>query len=238
MRIVQTVQGEGISIKTRKDILIQDLQSTQITQNKRKLSEPYNILKRFFRIYQFSIMSQPYDQQTPYGGYQNHQQGQSYNQYPTNEQTQHQQYPNTLIDLGNGNRDSFSRRPQYPQDPTPPTEIDRGLGGAFTGGLAGGFAGHQANHGFLGTLGGAVLGSFVEDKLKKYKEKKESESQIPPHPPQRPHCGQGYYGQDQYQRPMTGSGQGYYQQGQSQGQGQGYHGNGFSAGFDAYAGKN
>ena len=107
---------------------------------------------------------------------------------------------------------------QYSQNGEQPTEGERGLGGALTGGLAGAFTGHQANHGFLGMLGGAVLGSFAEDKLKKHKQKKE-ECQ---NPPQRPHSGQGYHGQGQGQQ----------------------HGAGFSAGFsdnvsfNAYGGKN
>lgn len=47
--------------------------------------------------------------------------------------------------------------------------------GALAGGAAGGFAGHKMNHGILGTLGGAVAGSMLEDKFKdkKKKEKKE-----------------------------------------------------------------
>lgn len=50
--------------------------------------------------------------------------------------------------------------------------------GALAGGAAGGFAGHKMNHGILGTLGGAVAGSMLEDKFKdsgshgKEKEKK------------------------------------------------------------------
>lgn len=50
--------------------------------------------------------------------------------------------------------------------------------GALAGGAAGGFAGHKMNHGFLGTVGGAIAGSMLEDKFKKdkkhhKKEKKE-----------------------------------------------------------------
>lgn len=44
--------------------------------------------------------------------------------------------------------------------------------GALAGGAAGGFAGHKMNHGILGTLGGAVAGSMLEDKLKKEKKHK------------------------------------------------------------------
>jgi len=45
--------------------------------------------------------------------------------------------------------------------------------GALAGGAAGGFAGHKMNNGILGTLGGAVAGSMLEDKFKdSNKEKK------------------------------------------------------------------
>lgn len=36
--------------------------------------------------------------------------------------------------------------------------------------------GHQANHGILGTIGGAILGSIAEDKLKDKKKHKHSNS--------------------------------------------------------------
>jgi hypothetical protein len=44
--------------------------------------------------------------------------------------------------------------------------------GALAGGAAGSFAGHKANHGFLGTIGGAVAGSMLEDAYKDKKHKK------------------------------------------------------------------
>jgi hypothetical protein len=44
--------------------------------------------------------------------------------------------------------------------------------GALAGGAAGGFAGHKVNHGFLGTIGGAVAGSMLEDAYKDKKHKK------------------------------------------------------------------
>lgn len=47
-------------------------------------------------------------------------------------------------------------------------EGERGLGGALAGGLAGGFTGHKLNHGFLGSFGGAIIGSLIEDQLKKH----------------------------------------------------------------------
>lgn len=58
-------------------------------------------------------------------------------------------------------------------------EGERGLAGALAGGAAGGYTGHKANHGFLGTIGGAIVGSLAEDAMKKHKHKDEGQ-----HPPQ------------------------------------------------------
>lgn len=44
--------------------------------------------------------------------------------------------------------------------------------GALAGGAAGGFAGHKMHHGIIGTIGGAVAGSMLEDKFKKDKKDK------------------------------------------------------------------
>ena len=41
--------------------------------------------------------------------------------------------------------------------------------GALAGGAAGAFAGKKTNHGFLGSVGGAIMGSIGEDMLKKKK---------------------------------------------------------------------
>ncbi|KAL4934708.1 uncharacterized protein BDV17DRAFT_13154 [Aspergillus undulatus] len=41
-------------------------------------------------------------------------------------------------------------------------ESERGLGGALAGGAAGYYLGHKKSHGLLGTIGGAVLGHFLE----------------------------------------------------------------------------
>ena len=64
-------------------------------------------------------------------------------------------------------------------------EGERGIGGALAGGAAGGFAGHKANHGFLGTVGGALVGHFAEEAAKKHKNKDEGHSK---------YGGQGGYG--------------------------------------------
>jgi outer membrane lipoprotein SlyB len=49
-------------------------------------------------------------------------------------------------------------------------ESDRGLMGALAGGAAGAFGGHKVGHGFLGTIGGAILGSLTEDFVKDKKQ--------------------------------------------------------------------
>jgi len=52
------------------------------------------------------------------------------------------------------------------------TESDRGLLGAIGGGFGGHFLGAKAGHGFLGTIGGALLGSVAEDFMKDKKKNK------------------------------------------------------------------
>ncbi|KAL2429754.1 hypothetical protein ABEF95_010890 [Exophiala dermatitidis] len=56
--------------------------------------------------------------------------------------------------------------PNYDPNAPPMTEQDRGLLGAIGGGFGGHMLGKKANHGFLGTVGGAILGSITEDFLK------------------------------------------------------------------------
>lgn len=56
------------------------------------------------------------------------------------------------------------------------TESDRGLLGAAGGAFGGHFLGKQAGHGFLGTIGGALLGSVAEDFLKDKKKSHHSSS--------------------------------------------------------------
>ena len=56
------------------------------------------------------------------------------------------------------------------------TESDRGLLGAIGGGFGGHFLGKKANHGFLGTVGGAILGSLTEDYAKSKKKKQQGGS--------------------------------------------------------------
>lgn len=63
--------------------------------------------------------------------------------------------------------------------------------------MAGGFAGHKADHGFLGTIGGAIMGSIAEDAVKKHRHKDEQEG----YPPQ---GGYGGYGQQGGYPPSQG----------------------------------
>ncbi|KAL9622159.1 MAG: hypothetical protein Q9160_003502 [Pyrenula sp. 1 TL-2023] len=52
-----------------------------------------------------------------------------------------------------------------PYDPNAP-EGERGLGGALAGGAAGLFLGKKTGHSFLGSVGGAIMGSLAQDKYK------------------------------------------------------------------------
>ncbi|KAJ5960611.1 uncharacterized protein N7479_007761 [Penicillium vulpinum] len=54
--------------------------------------------------------------------------------------------------------------------------VDRGLGGSLAGGVAGYYLGHKKEHGLLGAIGGALLGNFLEDKVKDHK-KQDDDSQ-------------------------------------------------------------
>merc|ERR1711939_1140440 len=56
-------------------------------------------------------------------------------------------------------------------------ETDRGLLGAIGGGFGGHFMGKKAGHGFLGAVGGAILGSLAEDFVKDKKKKPHHSSQ-------------------------------------------------------------
>lgn len=61
----------------------------------------------------------------------------------------------------------------YDNDPTTAgaatgeEEGERSLGGAVLGGATGYYLGHKKDHGLLGAVGGAILGNFVSNKMKK-----------------------------------------------------------------------
>ena len=89
-----------------------------------------------------------------------------------------QSYPSHDHSYNSGYNSQYQQQNSYyqPQDynngyqhqqPQSNQEGDRGLLGAMGGGLAGGAFGHKQHHGFLGTIGGAILGSMAEDALKK-----------------------------------------------------------------------
>ncbi|KAJ9273258.1 hypothetical protein DTO212C5_843 [Paecilomyces variotii] len=46
---------------------------------------------------------------------------------------------------------------------------ERGLGSSLIGGAAGYYLGHKKNHGFLGAVGGAILGNIIGDKIKEHR---------------------------------------------------------------------
>ena len=56
-----------------------------------------------------------------------------------------------------------------PADPNNPQEGERGFLGAMAGGIGGGMFGSKHNHGLIGTLAGAFLGSKAEDAFKNRK---------------------------------------------------------------------
>lgn len=71
------------------------------------------------------------------------------------------------------NQSSYGQQPpQYGyQDPAnpqinPQDPADRGVMGALAGGALGGYGGHKINHGIIGTVGGAIAGSKLEDHFK------------------------------------------------------------------------
>merc|ERR1711939_711236 len=138
------------------------------------------------------IMSGPYDSYGGGSGYGGYQQGggyppqQGYGQgyppqqgygYGQQQQGYSQQYdqnqnfgpPRRQDSFGPPQQGGFQHGQQgnnygnYDPNAPPMTEQDRGLLGAMAGGAGGAFLGHKAGHGFLGTIGGAIMGSIAED---------------------------------------------------------------------------
>ncbi|CEO58931.1 hypothetical protein PMG11_03623 [Penicillium brasilianum] len=54
----------------------------------------------------------------------------------------------------------------HPSNHDADAEGERGIGSSLAGGAAGYYFGHKKNHGLLGAIGGAIVGNFLEDKLK------------------------------------------------------------------------
>lgn len=83
------------------------------------------------------------------------------NSQPYYQDTRGSSYPdNSNYGQPNGNASYYNNNGQ-PNAQGP--EADRGLLGAAAGGAAGAFGGHKVGHGFLGAVGGAILGSLTED---------------------------------------------------------------------------
>ncbi|CAK1367061.1 hypothetical protein CB0940_10394 [Cercospora beticola] len=117
----------------------------------------------------------PQDYPPPYGQQQ---------QYPPH----HMQQPSGQVDNFRSQFDQPYAQPNasghYSQSgPYPPgaSEQDRGLMGALAGGAAGAYGGHKMNHGVLGTIGGAVAGSMLEDAYKKKGKKDKKHKEHKPH---------------------------------------------------------
>jgi len=110
-------------------------------------------------------------QQQQYGSNDAYAQNQSYQgQMGQGQQGQTQPLPETA------RQSSEPNAPNYDPNAPPMTESDRGLLGAAGGAFGGHFLGKQAGHGFLGTIGGALLGSVAEDFLKDKKKSHHSSS--------------------------------------------------------------
>ena len=124
----------------------------------------------------YPSMSGPYDSQYYSQGYPQyqtaytgHEQYNTYNSYPQQGfAPQNYSQPEQARYYSQSYDPSHQSQPQYGQ---PPQEGDRGVLGALGGGAAGGVAGKRMGHGFLGTIGGAIVGSLAED-FAKQKNKK------------------------------------------------------------------
>ncbi|PPJ52562.1 hypothetical protein CBER1_11023 [Cercospora berteroae] len=105
-------------------------------------------------------------------------------QYPPH----HMQQPSGQVDNFRSQFDQPYAQPNAsgyysPSGPYPPgaSEQDRGLVGALAGGAAGAYGGHKMNHGVIGTIGGAVAGSMLEDAYKKKGKKDKKYKEHKPH---------------------------------------------------------
>ncbi|KAJ5578196.1 uncharacterized protein N7459_007160 [Penicillium hispanicum] len=59
-----------------------------------------------------------------------------------------------------------SRDDSHAADEDADPESERGLGSSLAGGAAGYYLGHKKDHGFLGAIGGAIIGNMLEHQVK------------------------------------------------------------------------
>lgn len=113
-----------------------------------------------------------------HGGFQHGQQGGQFGMYDASNPQGHGAYFGSSYQ--DSHRDGHSQPPQsqygQPQqpnyDPNAPggaQEGERGLLGAAAGAFGGHKLGKSGGHGLLGTVGGAIMGSILEDKFKEKK---------------------------------------------------------------------
>jgi hypothetical protein len=111
-----------------------------------------------------------YGQQVPsqpsYGGNDAYAQNQAYQNRVSQETSAYGQTKPDVASHEFARQSSDPNAPNFDPNAPPMTESDRGLLGAIGGGVGGHFLGKKAGHGFLGTVGGAILGSITEDYAK------------------------------------------------------------------------
>ncbi|KAF5016809.1 hypothetical protein F66182_11387, partial [Fusarium sp. NRRL 66182] len=118
-----------------------------------------------------SASGSPYPPQEGYGyghpqqHHQQQQQGYGYDQHQQPPPYESHQKTGTAHEYYNSHDNNVPRiEHQSAPDTTDPSESgERGLGGGLLGGAAGMFAGHKVNHGLLGTIGGAIMGTIPPD---------------------------------------------------------------------------
>lgn len=101
--------------------------------------------------------------QTSYGSSNAYAQNQAYQNSMSQETPAYGQSQPDVANHEFARQSSDPNAPNYDANAPPMTESDRGLLGALGGGVGGHFLGKKAGHGFLGTIGGAILGSMAED---------------------------------------------------------------------------
>ncbi|GLI73949.1 hypothetical protein PoHVEF18_002181 [Penicillium ochrochloron] len=70
------------------------------------------------------------------------------------------------VHVSDADKQHYRSDENHPSDQDGDAEGERGIGSSLAGGAAGYYFGHKKDHGLLGAIGGAIMGNFIEDKLK------------------------------------------------------------------------